>query len=71
MKRTSLIDVLQDALSLIIETDVPTSAIAAWTTAERREVDRWARAVYLNASDNHNRVPPTPGVLIRGGWVKP
>jgi hypothetical protein len=55
-------DVLRNLL-LLVGVTVSEDQVDSWTLEERAEVERWASAVHLDASDNEVQVPPRPAVL--------
>jgi hypothetical protein len=51
--------------------EITLEQVEAWTPAERHEVEQWAAAIHVAASDNDDvEIPPTPAVLLALG-VRP
>ena len=57
-------EITWDLLSLVMENPPPLAVIQRWTNHELNEVDMWAAAVHLEASDNDNVIiPPRPSII--------
>jgi hypothetical protein len=60
------LDTVKDVLSLVnVQADM--SVMERWSPLERCVVTNWAYRVHLSASDNLNRVPPRP-YLVLAEW---
>lgn len=58
---------------LLVGVTVPEGAMNRWAPLEKCIVGDWAARVHLSASDNLNRVPPRPSIVLaewggEGAW---
>jgi hypothetical protein len=68
-KRESRLRFTRDLL-LLAGLRVPLIDLREWSGWQFTQADEWAAAVHLRASDNGNRVPPTPRFLKKYSQVQ-
>lgn len=60
------LDVLRDICLLAEEKEIPLDKLAALSLAQKLELERWAAATHLNASDNDDVEIPMRPVFLDG-----
>ena len=58
-----LTETTEIALRLVMEDAPPIEVIKSWPRKVRKEVEKWAIMIHLDASDNDVEIPNIPSVI--------